>query len=201
LWGIIIGYIRKKMISTEDYKINVENLALVKFTTVVNTRDIVDVLLNKLTDEELKLIKLLTTKLPMRSSMEDDDSYWDIVLGDNIIRMYLEDILKKYKIEYSVQDVTNLYYEKSKEFTSDEMESMGFSNVRDMEDSDIVDYFSDDYYEKIPNEVMTSEKFIELVQSVPLNIEQYELGDIHLINSEAEPGYRLLGRLGTFKNK
>ena len=103
------------MISTEDYKINVENLALVKFTTVVNTRDIVDVLLNKLTDEELKLIKLLTTKLPMRSSMEDDDSYWDIVLGDNIIRMYLEDILKKYKIEYSVQDVTNLYYEKSKE--------------------------------------------------------------------------------------
>jgi len=92
-------------------------------------------------------------------------------------------------------------YEKSKEFTSDEMESMGFSNVRDMEDSDIVDYFSDDYYEKIPNEEMTSEKFIELVQSVPLNIEQYELGDIHLINSEAEPGYRLLGRLGTFKNK
>jgi len=70
-----------------------------------------------------------------------------------------------------------------------------------MEDSDIVDYFSDDYSEKIPNEVMTSEKFIELVQSVPLNIEQYELGDIHLINPEAEPGYRLLGRLGTFKNK
>lgn len=103
------------MISTEDYKINVENLALVKFTTVVNTRDIVDVLLNKLTDEELKLIKLLTTKLPMRSSMENEDSYWDIVLVDDIIRLYLEDILKKYKIEYSVQDVTNLYYEKSKE--------------------------------------------------------------------------------------
>jgi hypothetical protein len=103
------------MISTGDYKINVENLALVKFTTVVNTRDIIDVLLNKLTDEELKLIKLLTTKLPMRSSMEDEDSYWDIVLVDDIIRMYLEDILKKYKIEYSVQDVTNLYYKKSKE--------------------------------------------------------------------------------------
>ena len=104
------------MISTGDYKINVENLALVKFTTVVNTRDIIDVLLNKLTDEELKLIKLLTTKLPMRSSMDDEDSYWDILLVDDIIKLYLEDILKKYKIEYSVQDVTNLYYEKSKEF-------------------------------------------------------------------------------------
>jgi hypothetical protein len=104
------------MINTEDYKINIENLALVKFTTVVNTRDIIDVLLNKLTDEELKLIKLLTTKLPMRSSMDDEDSYWDILLVDDIIKLYLEDILKKYKIEYSVQDVTNLYYEKSKEF-------------------------------------------------------------------------------------
>jgi hypothetical protein len=92
-------------------------------------------------------------------------------------------------------------YEKSKEFTSGEMESMGFSNVRDMEDSDIVDYFSDDYYEKVPNEEMTSEKFIELIQSVPFNTEQYGLEDIHLINSEAEPGYKLLGRLGAFKNK
>jgi hypothetical protein len=106
------------MKNTEEYKINAENIAIVKFTTSVSTRDIIDVLLNKLTDEELKLIKLLTLELPMRSSMEDEDSYWDIVLVDDIIRLYLEDILKKYKIEYTVEDMTNLYYEKSKEFDS-----------------------------------------------------------------------------------
>jgi hypothetical protein len=106
------------MKNTEEYKINAENISIVKFTTNVSTRDIIDVLLNKLTDQELKLIKLLTLELPMRSSMEDDDSYWDIVLVDDIIRLYLEDILKKYKIEYTVEDMTNLYYEKSKEFDS-----------------------------------------------------------------------------------
>jgi hypothetical protein len=106
------------MKNTEEYKINAENIAIVKFTTSVSTRDIIDVLLNKLTDEELKLIKLLTLELPMRSSMEDEDSYWDIVLVDDIIRLYLEDILKKYNIEYTVEDMTNLYYEKSKEFDS-----------------------------------------------------------------------------------
>jgi hypothetical protein len=106
------------MKNTEEYKINTENISIVKFTTNVSTRDIIDVLLNKLTEQELKLIKLLTLELPMRSSMEDEDSYWDIVLVDDIIRLYLEDILKKYKIEYTVEDMTNLYYEKSKEFDS-----------------------------------------------------------------------------------
>jgi hypothetical protein len=106
------------MKNTEEYKINAENIAIVKFSTNVSTRDIIDVLLNKLTEQELKLIKLLTLELPMRSSMEDDDSYWDILLVDDIIRLYLEDILKKYKIEYTVEDMTNLYYEKSKEFDS-----------------------------------------------------------------------------------
>ena len=106
------------MKNTEEYKINAENISIVKFTTNVSTRDIIDVLLNKLTEQELKLIKLLTLELPMRSSMEDEDSYWDIVLVDDIIRLYLEDILKKYKIEYTVEDMTNLYYEKSKEFDS-----------------------------------------------------------------------------------
>jgi hypothetical protein len=106
------------MKNTEEYKINAENIAIVKFTTSVSTRDIIDVLLNKLTDKELKLIKLLTLELPMRSSMEDEDSYWDILLVDDIIRLYLEDILKKYNIEYTVEDMTNLYYEKSKEFDS-----------------------------------------------------------------------------------
>jgi hypothetical protein len=106
------------MKNTEEYKINAENISIVKFTTNVSTRDIIDVLLNKLTEQELKLIKLLTLELPMRSSMEDEDSYWDIVLVDDIIRLYLEDILKKYNIEYTVEDMTNLYYEKSKEFDS-----------------------------------------------------------------------------------
>jgi hypothetical protein len=106
------------MKNTEEYKINTENISIVKFTTNVSTRDIIDVLLNKLTEQELKLIKLLTLELPMRSSMEDEDSYWDIVLVDDIIRLYLEDILKKYNIEYTVEDMTNLYYEKSKEFDS-----------------------------------------------------------------------------------
>jgi hypothetical protein len=92
-------------------------------------------------------------------------------------------------------------YGNSKELTKKELKAMGAETVRDIDDQDIVDYFSADYDNKIPSDVMTAEQFIELVKGVDFNTEQLGLGDIHLMSDEAAPGYRLLGRLGAFKNK
>lgn len=92
-------------------------------------------------------------------------------------------------------------YGNSKELTKKELRAMGAETVRDIDDQDIVDYFNADYDTKIPSDVLTAEQFIEIVKGVYFNTEQLGLGDIHLMNDEAAPGYRLLGRLGTFKNK
>lgn len=100
------------------------------------------------------------------------------------------------------EDDRRMYiYANSKELTKKELKSMGAETVRDLDDEDISNYFSADYNKKMPIDVMTSEKFIDLVKSVDYNIEQWGLGDIHLMSDEAAPGYRLLGRLGAFKNK
>ena len=84
-----------------------------------------------------------------------------------------------------------------KELTKKELKSMGAESVRDLEDENIADYFMDKY-NKIPSE-FTAEEFINLVKSVAFNTESNGLEDLHLIDSEAAPGYRLLGRLGAFK--
>jgi len=97
------------------------------------------------------------------------------------------------------EDARMYIYSNSKELTKKELKSMGAESVRDIEDEDIGDYFSEDYSKKIPSEEMTAEEFIALVKSVDFNVEQYGLEDLHIIDAEAAPGYRLLGRLGAFK--
>lgn len=92
-------------------------------------------------------------------------------------------------------------YSGNKELTKKELKAMGAETVRDIDDQDIADYFRADYDKKMPSDVMTAEQFIELVKGVDFNAEQLGLGDIHLLSDEGAPGYRLLGRLGSFKNK
>jgi hypothetical protein len=104
-------------------------------------------------------------------------------------------------LEEDEEDRIMYIYANSKELTKKELKAMGAETVRDIEDEDILDYFSADYDKKVPIDVMTAEQFIELVKSVDYNIEQQGLEDLHLIDDTAAPGYRLLGRLGAFKNK
>jgi hypothetical protein len=104
-------------------------------------------------------------------------------------------------LEEDEEDRRMYIYANSKELTKKELKAMGAETVRDIEDEDILDYFSADYNRKVPIDVMTAEQFIELVKSVDYNIEQQGLEDLHLIEDTAAPGYRLLGRLGAFKNK
>jgi hypothetical protein len=79
----------------------------------VKTSEIVEIMLDKLTNEEITLVKFLTLNLPFRSSMEDDDTYWDIIFVDYNVRMFLEHMLTKYNVKFKSKDITDLYYEKS----------------------------------------------------------------------------------------
>lgn len=97
-----------------DYSFDIGNLSLVKFEMNIKTAEIIEIMLSKLTDEEMKLVTFLTKNAPFRSSMEDDEKYWDIIFLDDNVKNSLCKILKKYKVEFLCSDITNLYYEKSK---------------------------------------------------------------------------------------
>lgn len=110
----------------KTYNLNTSDLWLLKFDMNIKTAEIVNFMLEKLTDDEIKLVKYLTNELPFRSSMEDEDSYWDIVLLDSQVRMYLEHLLTKYNINYNVKDITNLYSEKSNDLDKTFIEEIDF---------------------------------------------------------------------------
>jgi hypothetical protein len=101
------------MVLTEKYELDTNDLSLVRFDMYVKTSEIVEIMLDKLTNEEITLVKFLTLNLPFRSSMEDDDTYWDIIFVDYNVRMFLEHMLTKYNVKFKSKDITDLYYEKS----------------------------------------------------------------------------------------
>lgn len=102
------------MVVDNKYIIDTTDLSLVKFDMNVKTAEIVNFMMEKLTDDEIKLIKFLTYEVPFRSSMENEESYWDIIFLDSKVKVCLEHLLTKYGIKYELSDITNLYYEKSK---------------------------------------------------------------------------------------
>lgn len=103
------------MVINEKHTLDTTDLCLIRYDMNVKTVEIVNFMLEKLTDTEVKLIKFLTQEVPFRSSMEDEESYWDIIFLDSKVRVYLEHLLTKYGIRFEVSNITNLYYEKSNE--------------------------------------------------------------------------------------
>jgi len=96
---------------------DVNNLSLIKFDMDIKTSEIIEIMLFKLSDNEIETINFLTNKVPFRSSMEEDETYWDMIFFDDKAKNYLCEILDKYGVEYNCNDITDLYYQKSKEIT------------------------------------------------------------------------------------
>ncbi len=94
---------------------DVNNLSLIKFDMDIKTSEIIEIMLFKLSDNEIETINFLTNKVPFRSSMEEDETYWDMIFFDDKAKNYLCEILDKYGVEYNCNDITDLYYQKSKE--------------------------------------------------------------------------------------
>lgn len=107
------------MKKNNDYKFDSNNLSLVRFDMDVKTADIVEIILDNLTKEEMDMVMYLTYNTPFISSTEDDESYWDIIFLDCEVKNCIETILKKYNVEYICQDITNLYDEKSEQLDID----------------------------------------------------------------------------------
>jgi hypothetical protein len=142
------------MVIDETYSLDKNQLKLVRFDIKIKTNEIVEFMLDKLSDDELKLVKFLTLSLPFRSSMDDDEKYWDIILLDYNVKMYLEHLLTKYKIKFTSKDITELYYTKSKKLDKNFIE-------------DIDDFL---------DEILDVDEILDKINSIGIdNIKQYEL--------------------------
>jgi hypothetical protein len=86
-------------------------------------------------------------------------------------------------------------YDKSKDLTEKELSSKGAQSVRDIDDSDVYDYFEAYYIEKMHSRGMTTDQFIALVKSYDANDEIF---DIRKIDGEEAKGFGLLGNFGVF---
>lgn len=107
------------------------------------------------------------------------------VWSDNYVNNYSED--ERLYIYTNGTELKKSYFKK-----------MGFNSVRDMNDSDIFDYFEKEYSNKIPDE-LTSDQFVGLVkQYADLANEDYN--DIKVITGDAKKGYGALGKFGIFDN-
>ena len=87
------------MKKNNDYKFDSNNLSLVRFDMDVKTADIVEIILDNLTKEEMDMVMYLTYNTPFISSTEDDESYWDIIFLDSEVKNCIETILKKYNVD------------------------------------------------------------------------------------------------------
>ncbi len=102
----------------ETYNIEVETLKLLKINLLMNSTTAGTEIIDRFNSEEIKFIEYLNRFLPNRGEDNSDKPYWDIILVDYNIMFQLENLLVKYNVNYSIDDLTDLYYKKSKKIDS-----------------------------------------------------------------------------------
>lgn len=112
------------MIDFSTYELKSEDLKLIKFDFNFKASDAYDMVYETLNKDEKKNVGIITTKYPNRTSDSNDELYWDILLLDNEVLFYLENMLVKYGIIYTYTDITDQYIKKSKKLKKDFIEEI-----------------------------------------------------------------------------
>ena len=108
------------------YEFKSDDFMLVRFDMDIKNAEMIEAVLEKLSNDEFDKVKYLTDILPFLSSTEKDETFWDIIFLDSKIKKFFESILKKYNVMFDSQDITNLYYEKS--------EKLGIDFIKEIDD-------------------------------------------------------------------
>lgn len=112
------------MIDFSTYKLRGDDLKLIRFDFNFRSSDAYDVIYDILNNDEKRNVGFITTKYPNSTSDLNDEQYWDILLLDNEVLFYLENMLVKYGIVYIITDITDQYIKKSKKLKKDFIEEI-----------------------------------------------------------------------------
>lgn len=105
------------MIKLSEYKI-------VKFTYELSNEELIGHLWDKMSFNETKWATQLTIEGIYDTSDDDEDKAWDLFLLEDKLQNKIEEILTKYDIKYSVEDITNLITENPSFFREHFIKSM-----------------------------------------------------------------------------
>lgn len=164
------------MIDFSTYKLRGDDLKLIRFDFNFRSSDAYDVIYDILNNDEKRNVGFITTKYPNSTSDLNDEQYWDILLLDNEVLFYLENMLVKYGIVYTITDITDQYIKKSKKLEKDFIEKID-NYVEKLYDIDqILDRINEVGLDKInkfelnylqkQSKKWTTEKNLEVLQKV-----------------------------------
>jgi hypothetical protein len=98
----------------DEFILNTKELKLIRIDYDMLVEEVNNKLVSKMSPQEQINTYNLALLLPSRSCEEEGETYWDQIVLDEFILSYLEQILNKRKIKYTLTDITKHYYRKSK---------------------------------------------------------------------------------------
>jgi hypothetical protein len=91
-------------------------LKLLKFQYNISPDLLDQIIFTEMSDEQRKWSTTIATEIPSSSSSIEEDTAWDLFLTDSKLCLEIEVLLNKLKIEYEINDVSNVFFDNTKNF-------------------------------------------------------------------------------------
>jgi hypothetical protein len=91
-------------------------LKLLKFQYNISPDLLDQLIFTEMSDEQRKWSATIATEIPSSSSSIEEETAWDLFLTDSKLCLEIEVLLNKLKIEYEINDVSNVFFDNTKNF-------------------------------------------------------------------------------------
>jgi hypothetical protein len=91
-------------------------LKLLKFQYNISPDLLDQIIFTEMSDEQRKWSATIATEIPSSSSSIEEETAWDLFLTDSKLCLEIEVLLNKLKIEYEINDVSNVFFDNTKNF-------------------------------------------------------------------------------------
>jgi hypothetical protein len=91
-------------------------LKLLKFQYNISPDLLDQIIFTEMSDEQRKWSVTIATEIPSSSSSIEEETAWDLFLTDSKLCLEIEVLLNKLKIEYEINDVSNVFFDNTKNF-------------------------------------------------------------------------------------
>jgi hypothetical protein len=91
-------------------------LKLLKFQYTISPDLLDQIIFTEMTEEQRKWATTIATEIPSSSSSIEEEMAWDLFLTDSKLCLEIEVLLNKLKIEYEIIDISNVFFNNTKNF-------------------------------------------------------------------------------------
>lgn len=91
-------------------------LKLLKFQYTISPDLLDQIIFTEMTEEQRKWATTIANEIPSSSSSIEEEMAWDLFLTDSKLCLEIEILLNKLKIEYEIIDISNVFFNNTKNF-------------------------------------------------------------------------------------